>query len=259
VIAADDGSAEFRLAAALASQYGRDLRSVRRHCVPRSPRRSARYGGRFYITARGAYGGRDLIWTGLDPIADLCALAWRRLVRSRTGNLGGFELRGRLAARLGDINAFLSGAVDDARLAALARGLMAVRWRERGARDLPLRGAALPEGAPWPVYAPFRLLYLPAPRTGGDSVEARPGAVDPAPLRLLMDGHLARAVRLALRRLGLPWLRAPHIADALAGAPMDAPRLARRVAASLCFPIRTEGERSDIARLRRALLPLEES
>jgi CRISPR-associated protein Csx17 len=199
---------------ALASQYSRDRDAIRYHCVPRHPRRTVRYGGRFQITARGEFGGRDLVWTGRDPIADLCALAWRRLVCSRAGNLGGFELRGRVWARLDDVHAFLAGALDDARLAALARGLMAVRWNDTRAHRREQSGIE----APWPLFALFRRLYRPH----------RLGAVDPEPLRLLIGDHLVAAVRLALRRLGLR-----DRAHAL----MEIPGLARRLAASLCFPI----------------------
>jgi CRISPR-associated protein Csx17 len=223
VIAADDGSAAFRLAVALASQYGQDLGSIRTHCVPRTPRRSARYGGRFHITAQGAFGGRDLVWTGRDPIADLGALAWRRLLRSRKENLGGFELRGRLMARLGDLHDFLAGALDDARMAALARGLMAVRWNDTRAHRITLRGTDAEDVCtPWPLYALFRRLYRPG----------RPGAVDPEPLYALLGGDLVEAVRLASRRMAQTRIW-PDIVRGIA----DAPPMARRLAASLCFPI----------------------
>jgi CRISPR-associated protein Csx17 len=216
-LAADDGSAEYRLAVALASQYSRDRDAIRYHCAARSPRHTVRYGGRFHISARGTFGGRDLVWTGRDLIADLCALAWRRLVCSRAGSLGGFELRGRVWARLDDVHAFLTGSLDDARLAALARGLMAIRWQDARAHRIKAHGIEA-HGMPWPVYALFRWLYRPD----------RPGAVDPEPLRLLVGDHLGEAVRLALRRLG-------HRDRAHAVA--TTPGLARRLAASLCFPI----------------------
>jgi CRISPR-associated protein Csx17 len=218
-LAADDGSAEYRLAVALASQYSRDRDAIRYHCAARSPRHTMRYGGRFHITAQGEFGGRDLVWTGRDPIADLCALAWRRLVCSRAGNLGGFELRGRVWAKLDDVHAFLSGSLDDARLAALARGLMAIRWQDARAHRLKARAIeAHGPRMPWPAYALFRWLYWPD----------RPGAVDPEPLRLLIGDHLGEAVRLALRRLGHQ--------DRAHGL-TTTPGLARRLAAGLCFPI----------------------
>jgi hypothetical protein len=100
--------------------------------------------------------------------------------------------------------------------------------------------------------------------------------VDPAPLRLLLGGRLLEAAHVAMRRL-VPG-RSPGPDDDAAGdgdagdagdddqagRVADSSRLARRLAASLCFPIDTAGhidaagECSDIARLRRALLVFRE-
>jgi CRISPR-associated protein Csx17 len=109
---------------------------------------------------------------------------------------------------------------------------MAVRWHEPRARELVLRerqAEPMRAGQAWPVYALFRLLYLPAAKLARTQA-IRLGSVDPAPLRLLIRGDLGQAVRLALRRYRLGQLVSASVIE-------DDPGLARRLAASLCFPI----------------------
>lgn len=237
--AADDGSPELRLAAALASQYADKrtaLGSIRAHCVPLD-----QTGRRFATTGEGLLRDRGVVWTGANLITDLGAMTLRRLLDSRRAGTGGFELRGRLFAPLADIDRFLAGDIDEARIAAVARALMAVRWGDRGEhrfRD----PAGHSHSSPSAAYALFRLLYLPAdPSSRGD----RPGAVlDPTPLRLLMAGRLQAAAQLALRRATVT-LGRPRI-HFLRGSAHDA----RRLAASLCLPV---GKR-DLERLHAAVL-----
>lgn len=245
--AANDRSPEFHLAAALASQYSEHpkLGSIRSHCLPLDPQRPTR----FETTKEGLARHPSVVWTGTNLVADLGAIAWRRLLDCRTAGAQGFELRGRLYARLGDINEFLAGHLDHGRLAALARALMAMRWDSPVPRDVTARHDLDRDAwTPSPAHALFRLSYMPAPQHAPNE---QPSPLDPAPLRLLLAGRLHDAARHAVRRV-------PVILDArpkfhqLVG-PAD---LAYRLAASLCFPVdpRPDLVRSDIGRLRRALL-----
>jgi hypothetical protein len=78
----------------------------------------------------------------------------------------------------------------------------------------------------------------------------------------LLGGRLAEAARLALHRLAPALARREGHQDRSEEV-RDSSRLARRLAASLCFPIDESrpdlaDECSDIARLRRALLSWEQ-
>ncbi|MCG8420410.1 MAG: type I-U CRISPR-associated protein Csx17, partial [Proteobacteria bacterium] len=236
--AADDGTAEVRLAAALASQYAaRDnefgLGPVRVHCLPLSQRQDKSYTGRFATAAESLARDRRVVWTGRNAVADMAAIAMRRLLDCRGAGTGSFELRGRRFADLADIEQFLAGQLDDWRLASIARALMAVRWTASKARD------RVDRPVPSPLYALFRLLYRPRQPGGNRELVA----LDPEPLRLLLAGRVGEATRQALRRIRLDYGR-PRLYRALGSSAH-----AQRLAASLCFPI----ESGDLTWLRERL------
>jgi CRISPR-associated protein Csx17 len=123
--------------------------------------------------------------------------------------------------------------------------LLALDWREVG-RTGP---AVHPElrAVPDPLHMLFRLAHLPfdVPVRGRDgSAEARvPVRLDPEPLRRLAAGDLEGALKVASRRLEASGLR-PVFRRGVA-----TPTLARRLAASLAFPI----SRNDAARASRLI------
>jgi CRISPR-associated protein Csx17 len=231
VDAIDDGSAEVRVALAIASQHapraaGKQdrLGSIRAHCLPLDL--EARW-PKFNASAEGLIKDPRVVWIHDSLVDNLAAVALRRTVDGRQAGHAAFPLTGDARASLGDVAAFLDGRLDDARIAALARGLMALGERPS------LRRAPRDE-RPSALHALFRLVYLPTALG-----ELKP-SLDPEPLRLLMAGRLGDAGRAALRRLGAMGLRPKlrHVAG-------DA-QLARRLAASLAIPASAR----DLLRLR---------
>ncbi len=224
--AADDGSAEWRLARALGSAsggYGRDGRPhdpVRGHWLPLAPG-----GRRFKEKDKRLQRDPRVVMAGRDATADLAALVERRLIEAREAGRRRLPLVAApgCAAHPADLAQVIAGGVDLARVSALGRALMAVDWRRwpGAAPDAPRRGAWLEE-----TWAALRLACLPWPLDDNRSIPAEDALV-----RRLLAGDAAGAVDLALRRLRAAGLRPP-----LQGACADA-ATARLWAAALAFPI----------------------
>lgn len=224
--AAADDSPEWRLALSLGSaargyKDGRPFDSVRAHALPLDPKKRRRY-------ATGADNRllKDprVVMTGRDPLGDLIALVERRLVEaSQRGNrtLPLVPAYG-AGARLDDVARFLTGEVDDERVVALGRALMALDW-EHVRRPRTQIGSR--SHRPDEAWEALRLCALPF------AVHDRTIATDPALFRRLASGDVSGAVELALRRLRAYGFRPP-----LAAAIADA-RSARRWAAAFAFPI----------------------
>ncbi|WP_437508270.1 type I-G CRISPR-associated protein Cas8g1/Csx17 [Sorangium sp. So ce1099] len=245
--AADDGSAELRLAAAIASQTGPAERAgadeigpIRAHCLPLDPRSGFR---RLAFGADGLVRDPRVVWAGRDLADDLAAVALRRMIEAPLHGARSFPLRGRAYAALDDIALFLDGAVDEARVAGLSRALMAVDWRRA-----PRPSRAPRAERPSALHALFRLAYTPdavkplpasgRDRAAGDLSPLAP-RLDPAPLRLLVAGRLHDAGAAAVRTLTAAGAR-PKLR--LVAGSAD---LARRLAATLAIPVAPE----DLAKL----------
>ena len=178
-----------------------------------------------------------MVWRGRDVASDLAAVAARRLLEGEADAGRGFALQGRAFAPLADVEAFLEGSVDDARIANLARGLMALGWEGFRRGGFSWRAAEGRSGTPselGALHALFRLVHLPEPL--GDLVPRSDREV----LRLLVAGRLADAAAVALRRLGASGLR-PKVRLAL-----GSPALSCRLAAALAVPV----DPRDLGRLR---------
>ncbi|MCY1071199.1 type I-U CRISPR-associated protein Csx17 [Nannocystis sp. RBIL2] len=208
---ADDGSLDFRLAAALAGA------GLRARLVP---------------VRGGAWTDADaarVVWTDADLVRNLHACLLRQEIEDG-GTARGDDARsdatmGRLDdtrhprrfAALGDLAAFIDGRTDDARLEALARGLSLLDWD-----SIPHRA---PPGLRTPPPSSFALLAL-ALRwcPPGQAPRRTPGLLTRA-----CAGDLARAVELARRRLRGYGVAVPA-SEFIAAAPT-------RVAAALAFPL----------------------
>jgi CRISPR-associated protein Csx17 len=250
----DDGRAEVRLAAALASQdvllwanHGRVSLNIRAHFVSLDRAYAARHphGDRpdpRLVDSHRCIEDPDIVCRGTDLISDCIALVQRRVQLSMISppdNLGMFGTAG-LEASLADIAAFLSGQLDDALIASLVRPLMAIRWWRTASSHFP---SPKPTGLD-PAYSVVRLAYSPHP-LGDDSIAI---PLDPEPIARLAAGDLSGALSRCLRRLRASgFLPRPQI---FAG---DCAQ-ARRLLASLAFPLR----RGDLNRcLRFAIKPNE--
>lgn len=218
-----DGSAEMRLASALASAHwpGRwDPHSgVRGHCVPLHQTNHSTFDPQSSVR---------VVWQGRDLVDDLVRIVRRRAVEGARDGANGLPLVSQVSARLPDIAAFLLGAVDEARIASLARGLMAVRWSSDGATALARRlgpTEADPPVVPAP-WAAVRLVYGPAGSLGD-----RRSVLDPRPLALLAAGRITEGVEAAARRLAANGIR-PKARTAIGDA-----TLSKRFVAALAFPL----------------------
>ena len=210
--AADDGSHEFALAAALASLNATgDIRlPFSRHLAPLDGSKG-----------RESWSDKTeaqvlAVWTGRGLVRDTTLVLERRLIEAQRHNFTNHEkaelpLRGWRAAPLAAIAAFLAGQTDDARIAALAVGLA---WCRAGGHANPI---TCEDALPF-AYAALKPLF--APEGVGPAEVTDKKRVDPLPLvRLIRAGRIGDAIK-----------RAQIVAQA-AGLP--APFLKRKTAASL--------------------------
>jgi CRISPR-associated protein Csx17 len=225
---ADDGSAEFRLAAAFALQCNDASHpvhdSIRRHWLTLGK-------GRFKTTGSGGSQrlapDTDRVMQGRDGEVDALAVLSRRLVEAaqqgerRLPLEPGFDV----SASRHDLARLLTGGVDIDRCLRLARALMALD-RDDLARRRPRLTPATPADWPDDAWLAIRLALLPWPLPDGHHA-----GVDPAIVRRLEAGDAASAVAIAVRRL-----RAAEIPCAVRVA-ATTHELARRYAAALAFPI----------------------
>ena len=224
--AAADGSAEFRLALALALQTD----AVRRHWLPLDRKQPAR----FATTGTGAQIrlARDtaVVMHGRSGIDDALALVERRLVEAAQRGARHVPLLAAPGAFAYpcDLAAWLAGAVNTDRTLALARALMALdaaKWSQQR-MSIPAPDA---QGQPADGWMAIRLALLPWPLPDGRD----PGA-DPAIFRRLASGDAATAFELARRRLRA---RGIHSTVRSASISHDTTRL---WAAAMAFPITPE-------------------
>jgi len=229
--AADDGSPEFRLAAALAFQAadpaGHD--PVRSHWLPIDPKKLTRGTAEFATDATGLRKDPRVVCHDLDPMRDLLALVQRRGIEAAHAASGHLPLAGVpcVCAQPSDLAALIEGLVDLRKITRLARAFMAIDRRTLGTTH-PIAAPAS-SAKPPPLYGLFRLATLPWPlRRGGAEIPIR---FDPAILTRLAAGDLRSAGDLALRRL-----RASGLTPVLRRIAGD-PALSRRIALSLAFPV----------------------
>ncbi|HXH05585.1 MAG TPA: type I-U CRISPR-associated protein Csx17 [Vicinamibacterales bacterium] len=262
--ALDDHTAQgrraLRLALAFASQH-RPAKNEQRELIFRDPIRvhfiPLNDGGRFDLDERGRPKlGPEQVCHGRALEADAIALVKRRSVWARSPSEEGARFP-RLPlqaipgceATLEEVAAWIRGEVSDREVLALARGLLALDWQglQKQARNRPLVEPPPSDGAPEPLHLLFRLAHPPFDVPVRDPESKAEAAVsvrlDPEPLRRLAAGDLDGALRIASRRLEASGLR-PLFRRAVA-----TPTLARRLAASLAFPVSQE----DAARAARLI------
>jgi len=257
IAAVDDGSERgrtpLRLALALASQHrppekhdGALKDSVRRHFIPLVDADSDR--PRFRLDDRGrAEPDPEDVCMGRDLVTDAIALVRRRSIWART-SAAAHEKTPQLPlwpvasceATLQEIGSWVRGGCSDNDVQGLVRPLLALNWSEIAERGSGL--SSICSGMPEPLNMLFRLAHLPfdVPVQDADGkleieVTVR---LDPEPLRRLAIGDLDGALKVAVRRLDASGLRPVFRRGVVT------PAFARRLAASLAFPI----SRTDAAR-----------
>lgn len=219
-VAADDGSAEFRLALAFALQPG-----VRRHWLSRDK-------GKFVD------GRPDRVMQGRSGVDDLIAVVERRMIEGAQHGSRSLSLCGRsvFASRF-DLARLLAGGVDLDRCMRLARAFMGLdedAWFVERPRLRPTPAFDWPDEA----WLALRVSLLPWALPDGRTPRA-----DPAVVRRLDAGDTSGAVQVALRRL-----RSAGISCGFTAA-TTTPTQARLYAAALAFPISKHSAVAFAARL----------
>ena len=236
--AADDGSAEFRLALSFALQArafdresGRPVDPIRRHWLPLQKEKPWKFASTGIGGQTRQQVGPEVVMGGRNGTDDAVALVDRRLTEACQAGRRSLPLQAaaRAAARPADLAALVSGAVDLDRTLALGRALMAL---DRAAWAEQFIEVSRPDEMDWPddAWLVIRLAHLPWPLRNSQGSELRIGA-DPAIFRRLVSGDASTAFELALRRL-----RAAGIQTTVRVAAV-APATARLWAAALAFPI----------------------
>ena len=181
-------------------------------------------------------------WTDGSLVNNLCAVLLRRLLHTeQEGNSDNGQTKGnRLGTRssrtasMGDIGRFIDGTVDEAKFTGMLRGLalLTIPKRDNSSKSVHDNATFDDNAIPGADYALLKLCYMPYP------VRDTTVPVEPTIARLAISGDMARATRLAARRLR---------GSGLASAVMEvegSPERAKRIAASLLFPVSSEqGER----------------
>jgi CRISPR-associated protein Csx17 len=250
VNAANDGSHEFALAAALASVdasavevQGRFRLPFRRHLAPLDVRCSAKKWD--HDSWDDSTKSKVLaVWAGRDLLRDMAAVLERRLFEAERRHFASDDeeegpselpLRGRRAATLASVAAFLEGTTDDGRIARLAAGLAWARISPRQS-SAPEREDALPF-----AYAALKPLFEPAGI--GPEPQVRRVIHPLRFVRLLRAGRTHDAVSLAQSLARGARLPAPF-------ARVDPARTVdpTRLAASLLLPIASTARDRLVAR-----------
>ncbi|HLH75860.1 MAG TPA: type I-U CRISPR-associated protein Csx17 [Candidatus Binataceae bacterium] len=246
--ASNDSSPEFAIARAVASIYDRESKigPLRANLEPIDwKKRSPNWAESDTATA----------WNAANPIANLLSVLERRLMDGERASCEHLPLSFRAATPLDAISAFISGAVDDARIEELLWGLMLVSGTNQAAPH-PQSASDIPR-----AYALLKLLFLPGPLEIYRDAKGNPavrlqlnqqgGAIsiraEPSIVQLLRANRLGEACVVAMRRLratGLSPMPMPIRGrrardrdwlelDRLGGDGLDS----RRLAAALLFPV----------------------
>jgi len=191
VEAADDGSAEFRLAKALASMSHPIIGPMREYLEP-------------VIWENGRWSwdpaGHKNVWRSGDLSRNLAAVLQRRLLEAGRQGLEDIPLTGRVFPLFRDIQRFLFGEVDGERLGDLLWALAGVNWSELSP-DPVWRGEVDEVYGISRAYALLKLVFLPYPLLYDGLVEPVVIRPDATILTRLQAGDLSGAVGMAARTL----------------------------------------------------------
>jgi len=248
--AADDGTVEFRLAAALAGITGSKKGEV-------GPLRSHLEEVEVTKFVAWAPGSKSAVWSKQPLAASLAAVFRRRQMEAFRGGVKGVPIRSRRPAALDDVLAFLRHQTDDEKLGDLLWALTAINWRkvtwvkpERSHESPPVEF-----GLPRLLVEPRRFTS----RTLGDTArwtldEGDANAVhDPDVFHALASRNIDDAVTKAARRLRSGGLTVTGYRNRrLAGRPLAVQTAIEpdRLLAAMLIPISNR----DLVRIANAVL-----
>ena len=224
---ADDQTVEFRLARALASilhgpaEGQSQIGPIRENLEPVESRQGAEW----------KEDSTSFVWTSGDALSNLLAVLERRCLEARMRGLEDLPLASAYSASLDDVSAFLSGRVDEQRIADLVLPLSFIRHRRRSETDTAFQQRA-PSDLP-AAYAVMKLTLLPGKFVCPEFGEDRDISMEPQMLAMLRAGRIKDAYRVASRRLTASGLRPLSADPGIA----DRSVLGRRLAAALLFPL----------------------
>lgn len=239
IVAASDGSPEFRLALALGSaavfhpQDRRPVDPVRHHWLPLE-----RGAMKFQISDKRLAHDSRVVMTGRNPQADCAAIVQRRLIEA--GQQGRRQLPLQAAfgceARLSDLAKLINGEVDLQRVSTLARAFMAIDWKRFDFRrhlpksqPQPANADTSSDSEPDVAWLAVRLACLPDWNLPSDHPLHIPA--EPSLVARLVSGNGSAAVKIAKRRLRSKGLHVPFDSAFIDG------DTARLWAAALAFPV----------------------
>lgn len=229
IVAADDGSLEVRVAAALASiRSTGKVGPMRANLAPVAPEKPWAWGA----------SDSQRAWAGESLATRLAGVLTRRMMDAGRLNADHNPTSGSFPLHEQDIAAFLAGETDDRVVEDLLFGFMWLRWGDPSMPDIlrqvkarwasPLRPHPVPR-----EWALLKLLFLPGPLKAdfGEAAgrEIRP---EPAVIPLLRAGRIDNACGIAQRRL-----RSSGFVPLRCGFP-DGPH-GTRLAAGLLIPARS--------------------
>ena len=225
VAAIDDGTREYRLAAALASVsawFKKDFFPVRRHLEPVKVIPGEKAWSAWDDDAK-----NEVVWSDGSIIGVLCAIMKRRLLLAKASGMESWPEFAKVTAWPSDIAAFIEGRIDEGRFAELLWGLSLVDFSsEATTASLPHPPADQRSGeVPPAFYAQLKLCFP------GRLPEEKRIPIEPVIFNLAASGDGARASRQALRRLHGSSIPIRHIEIPVGG------EAARRCAAALLFPL----------------------
>lgn len=226
----DDGSAEFELAAAVASLQPakQGPGELRQHLEPLE-----RSGSR-WIWSKAP--GHEIVWTGRDLVNDLCAILQRRILDAGREGIE-VPLDGCIRASPQALGALLRGEVNLDQLATLIEALALLDIGPQPGQLLqprPQRLVALP-----PSYAMIKLTLLGRPlKVSGEKLTIRP---DPMVVGLLRAGDVWEATLRAARRLRAAGVTPRRVFRRHRDTPVTRDdELGRRFLAALVVPVAEE-------------------
>lgn len=237
---ANDNSVEFKLARAISSilqEPSQGIGPIRWNLEPvATPQRRLEWDS----------DSTSFVWTAVDTLRNMLAVLERRCLEVRMNGMESRRppLNASYYAQLSDIVSFLSGHVDDQRMADLSLPLSFVRnWH----RSTQSEFQQVPPFELPAAYAAMKLTLLPCEFK---CLEFGPGvdiAMEPSMLAMLRAGRVRSAYQVACRRLRASGLRPLSEDPGI----RDGSEQGRRLAAALLFPL---DKSAHCALAQRALL-----